>query len=201
MYPRFIKPLCDIILALILLACLFPVILGVTILLGITNRGTIFFTQSRPGKGERIFKVIKFKTMNDRKDENASLLPDAERLTPIGRFIRSTSIDELPQIFNVLKGDMSFIGPRPLLVTYLPLYTSEQRRRHNVKPGISGWAQINGRNSISWEEKFKLDIWYVDHISWITDCKIFWITISKILRRKDISREGHVTMEIFNGKN
>ncbi len=201
MYVRLIKPMCDVILAIVLLVCLSPIILGAMILLSIANRGSVFFTQPRPGKGERVFHVIKFKTMNDRRDEEGNLLSDAERLTAVGRFIRSTSIDELPQIFNVLKGDMSFIGPRPLLMEYIPLYTPEQRRRHEVKPGISGWAQVNGRNAISWEQKFKLDIWYVDHVSWLTDVKIFWLTIYNILRRKDISQQGHVTMEIFNGKN
>lgn len=201
MYKHFIKPLCDKLLALVLLVLLSPVILGAMLLLAIANRGKVFFTQERPGKNEKIFKVIKFKTMNDRTDAEGNLLPDAERLTAVGRFVRSTSIDELPQIFNVLKGDMSFIGPRPLLVQYLPLYTAEQRRRHEVTPGISGWAQVNGRNAISWTRKFELDVWYVDHISLVTDLKVFWLTIYNILRRKDINQAGQATMEPFNGNN
>ena len=201
MYKHVIKPLCDKLLALVLLVVLSPIILGTMLLLAIANRGKVFFTQERPGKNEKIFKVIKFKTMNDRKDAEGNLLPDAERLTAVGRFVRSTSIDELPQIFNVLKGDMSFIGPRPLLVQYLPLYTAEQRRRHEVVPGISGWAQVNGRNAISWARKFELDVWYVDHISLLTDLKVFWLTIYNILRRKDINQAGQATMEIFNGNN
>ncbi len=201
MYKHVIKPLCDFVGALLLLVLLSPVILGAALLLAIANRGSIFFTQERPGKNERIFRVIKFKTMNDRRDAEGNLLPDAERLTRVGRFVRSTSIDELPQLINVLKGDMSFIGPRPLLVQYLPLYNAEQRRRHSVKPGISGWAQVNGRNAISWQKKFELDVWYVDHISLLTDLKVFWQTINNILRRKDISQQGQATMEIFNGNN
>ncbi len=201
MYKNFFKPLCDKLLALVLLVVLSPIILGTMLLLAIANRGKVFFTQDRPGKNEKIFKVIKFKTMNDRKDAAGNLLPDAERLTAVGRFVRSTSIDELPQIFNVLKGDMSFIGPRPLLVQYLPLYSAEQRRRHEVTPGISGWAQVNGRNAISWTRKFELDVWYVDHISLATDLKVFWLTIYNILRRKDINQEGQATMEVFNGNN
>lgn len=201
MYKHFLKPLCDKLLALVLLVLLSPVILGTMLLLAIANRGKVFFTQERPGKGEKIFKVIKFKTMNDRRDAEGNLLPDAERLTAVGRFVRSTSIDELPQIFNVLKGDMSFIGPRPLLVQYLPLYTAEQRRRHEVVPGISGWAQVNGRNAISWARKFELDVWYVDHISLATDLKVFWLTIYNILRRKDINQVGQATVDDFNGKN
>lgn len=201
MYKHFIKPLCDKLLALVLLVVLSPIILGTMLLLAVANRGKVFFTQERPGKGEKIFKVIKFKTMNDRRDAEGNLLPDAERLTAVGRFVRSTSIDELPQIFNVLKGDMSFIGPRPLLVQYLSLYSAEQRRRHEVTPGISGWAQVNGRNAISWSKKFELDVWYVDHVSLLTDLKIFWLTIYNILRRKDINQAGQATMEVFNGNN
>ncbi len=201
MYRRFIKPLCDRVAALFLLLLLSPIILGTMLLLAIANRGSIFFTQPRPGKHEKIFQVIKFKTMNDRKDSDGNLLPDAERLTPIGKFVRSTSIDELPQLINVLKGDMSFIGPRPLLVQYLPLYNETQRRRHLVTPGISGWAQVNGRNAISWARKFELDVWYVDNLSFLLDCKIVWMTIYNILRRKDISQQGQATMEVFNGNN
>lgn len=201
MYRRLIKPLCDRIAALLLLILLSPILIATGLLLAVANRGHIFFTQPRPGKNENIFQVIKFKTMNDRKDAKGELLPDAERLTPIGKFVRSTSIDELPQLINVLKGDMSFIGPRPLLVQYLTLYNETQRRRHLVTPGISGWAQVNGRNAISWARKFELDVWYVDHISFLLDCKIVWMTICNILRRKDINQQGQATMEIFNGKN
>lgn len=201
MYRRLIKPLCDRIAALLLLILLSPILIATGLLLAVANRGHIFFTQPRPGKNEKIFQVIKFKTMNDRRDAKGELLPDAERLTPIGKFVRSTSIDELPQLINVLKGDMSFIGPRPLLVQYLPLYNETQRRRHLVTPGISGWAQVNGRNAISWARKFELDVWYVDHISFLLDCKIVWMTICNILRRKDINQQGQATMEIFNGKN
>lgn len=201
MYRRLIKPLCDRIAALLLLILLSPILIATGLLLAVANRGRIFFTQPRPGKNEKIFQVIKFKTMNDRRDAKGELLPDAERLTPIGKFVRSTSIDELPQLINVLKGDMSFIGPRPLLVQYLPLYNETQRRRHLVTPGISGWAQVNGRNAISWARKFELDVWYVDHISFLLDCKIVWMTICNILRRKDINQQGQATMEAFNGKN
>ena len=201
MYKHFIKPLCDKLLALVLLVVLSPIILGTMLLLAIANRGKVFFTQERPGKNEKIFKVIKFKTMNDRTDAEGNLLPDAERLTAVGRFVRSTSIDELPQIFNVLKGDMSFIGPRPLRVYYLPLYSPEQHRRHDVTPGISGWAQVNGRNNISWTRKFELDVWYVDNQSMWLDIKIFFLTIKKILIRDGISQEGHETASTFNGHN
>ncbi len=201
MYRRLIKPLCDRIAALLLLILLSPILIATGLLLAVANRGHIFFTQPRPGKNEKIFQVIKFKTMNDRRDAKGELLPDAERLTPIGKFVRSTSIDELPQLINVLKGDMSFIGPRPLLVQYLPLYNETQRRRHLVTPGISGWAQVNGRNAISWARKFELDVWYVDHLSFLLDCKIVWMTICNILRRKDINQQGQATMEAFNGKN
>lgn len=201
MYRRLIKPLCDRIAALLLLILLSPILIATGLLLAVANRGHIFFTQPRPGKNEKIFQVIKFKTMNDSKDAKGELLPDAERLTPIGKFVRSTSIDELPQLINVLKGDMSFIGPRPLLVQYLPLYNETQRRRHLVTPGISGWAQVNGRNAISWARKFELDVWYVDHISFLLDCKIVWMTVCNILRRKDINQQGQATMEAFNGKN
>jgi lipopolysaccharide/colanic/teichoic acid biosynthesis glycosyltransferase len=171
------------------------------LLLLVANRGSVFFTQERPGLHARLFKVIKFKTMNDRRNAQGELLPDKDRLTTIGRLVRSTSIDELPQIINVLKGDMSFIGPRPLLVKYLPLYSEEQRRRHNVRPGISGWAQVNGRNAISWTKKFELDVWYVDHISFALDLKIFFLTIKKILIRDGISQKGNATMESFTGNN
>ena len=161
----------------------------------------VIFTQERPGKDAKIFKVIKFKTMTDERDAEGNLLPDAQRLTKVGKFVRSASIDELPQLINVLKGDMALIGPRPLLPQYLPLYSPEQARRHEVRPGISGWAQCHGRNAISWTEKFKLDVWYVDHVSLVTDLKVIWITIMKVIRRADINEAGQATMEAFNGKN
>ena len=184
------------------LAVIWPILLLVTLWLHFANKGAgAFFTQERPGRNGKIFKVIKFKTMTDERDADGNLLPDAERLTPVGRFVRSTSIDELPQLINVLKGDMALIGPRPLLVQYLPLYSKEQARRHEVRPGITGWAQCHGRNSISWTEKFKLDVWYVDHCSLITDIKVIFITIKKVLLRDGISQEGQATMELFNGNN
>ena len=161
----------------------------------------VFFIQERPGKDAKIFKVIKFKTMTDERDAEGNLLPDSQRLTKVGKFVRSTSIDELPQLINVLKGDMALIGPRPLLPQYLPLYSLEQARRHEVRPGISGWAQCHGRNAISWTEKFKLDVWYVDHVSLWTDIKVIWLTIAKVLKRADINEEGQATMEAFNGHN
>ena len=202
MYKHFFKRLIDFTIALIALVCLSPILLVVTIWLHFANKGAgAFFTQERPGKDGKIFKVIKFKTMTDERDENGKLLPDAQRLTKVGKFVRSTSIDELPQLINVLKGDMALIGPRPLLVQYLPLYSKEQARRHEVRPGITGWAQCNGRNAISWTRKFELDVWYVDHCTLWTDIKIIWITIMKVLKRADISQEGQATMEAFNGNN
>lgn len=174
----------------------------VTIWLHFANNGAgAFFFQERPGKDGKIFKVVKFKTMTDEHDAQGNLLPDADRLTKVGRLVRSTSIDELPQLWNVLKGDMSLIGPRPLLVQYLPLYSKAQARRHEVRPGITGWAQCHGRNAISWQKKFELDVWYVDHISFVTDCKVVWITLQKVLKRADISSETSATMEPFNGYN
>ena len=190
--------------ALIALILLSPVFIATIILLHFANKGAgVFFTQDRPGKHEKIFKAIKFKTMTDERDENGILLPDTKRLTKVGRFVRSTSIDELPQLINILKGDMAFIGPRPLLVKYLPLYSPEQHRRHDVTPGMSGWAQVNGRNNISWTKKFEYDVYYVDHIGPMMDLRIFLTTIKKVLLRKDINQEGgpSATMEAFNGKN
>jgi len=202
MYKHFFKRFFDFWIALIALICLFPILLIVTIWLHFANKGAgAFFFQDRPGKDAKIFKVIKFKTMTDERDKEGNLLPDADRLTKVGKFVRSTSIDELPQLINVLKGDMALIGPRPLLVQYLPLYTKEQMRRHEVRPGISGWAQCHGRNNISWTEKFKLDVWYVDHISLFTDLQVIWITIMKVLKRADINEDGQATMEVFNGHN
>ena len=201
MYRNFFKPLFDKILALILLVLLFPVMVIVAVLIYLWDGRPIFFTQKRPGYKEKIFKIYKFRTMTNEKDENGNLLPDEKRLKGIGKIIRSLSLDELPQLFNVLKGDMSFIGPRPLLKEYLPLYNKEQRRRHDVKPGITGWAQVNGRNAISWSEKFRYDIEYVDNISFWLDLKILWLTVVKVLKREGISQEGRATMEKFNGSN
>ena len=202
MYKHFFKRVLDFCISLIALICISPVLLVVTVWLHFANKGAgAFFTQERPGKDGKIFKVIKFKTMTDERDAEGNLLPDEARLTKVGRFVRSTSIDELPQLINVLKGDMALIGPRPLLPQYLPLYSPEQARRHEVRPGISGWAQCHGRNAISWTEKFRLDIWYVDHVSLWTDLKVIGITIMKVLKRADISEEGHATMEAFNGHN
>jgi lipopolysaccharide/colanic/teichoic acid biosynthesis glycosyltransferase len=202
MYRHFFKRLLDMVLSGLALLCLSPVLLVVTIWLHFANKGAgAFFTQERPGKNAKIFNIYKFKTMTDERDANGKLLPDADRLTKVGKFVRSTSIDELPQLWNVFIGDMSLIGPRPLLIQYLPLYTTEQARRHEVRPGITGWAQCHGRNNISWAEKFKLDVWYVDHISFITDIKVITTTINKVLRRADISQQGVATMEAFNGKN
>ena len=192
--------------ALTALILLSPIFIATMILLFFANKNGfkgIFFTQERPGKNEKIFKAIKFKTMTDERDESGKLLPDAVRLTKVGKIIRSTSIDELPQLINILKGDMAFIGPRPLLVKYLPLYSAEQHRRHEVIPGMSGWAQVNGRNNISWTKKFEYDVYYVDHIGPMMDGKVFFTTIKKVLLRKDINQEGgpSATMEAFNGKN
>lgn len=202
MYKHFFKRFLDFCISLIALICISPVLLVVTIWLHFANKGAgAFFFQERPGKDGKIFKVIKFKTMTDERDAEGRLLPDARRLTNVGRLVRSTSIDELPQLINVLKGDMALIGPRPLLVKYLPLYSPEQARRHEVRPGISGWAQCHGRNSISWTEKFRLDVWYVDHCTLWTDLKVIWITIQKVLKRDGISEEGQATIEAFNGHN
>ena len=202
MYKHFFKRFFDFWISLIALICISPILLVVTIWLHFANKGAgALFFQERPGKDAKIFKVIKFKTMTDERDAEGNLLPDADRLTKVGRFVRSTSIDELPQLINVLKGDMALIGPRPLLVQYLPLYSEEQKRRHEVRPGISGWAQCHGRNNISWTEKFKLDVWYVDHLSLLTDMKVIWITVMKVLKQADISQEGQATMEAFNGHN
>ena len=202
MYRRFFKRILDFCIALVALVVISPVLLVVTVWLHFANRGAgAFFLQERPGLHGKIFKIIKFKTMTDERDAEGNLLPDAERLTPVGRFVRSTSIDELPQLINVLKGDMSLIGPRPLLVKYLPLYSPEQMRRHDVRPGISGWAQCHGRNAISWTEKFKLDVWYVDHCTFMTDVRVVLTTIGKVLKRDGIAQEGNATMEAFNGHN
>lgn len=202
MYKHFFKRFFDFWISLIVLICISPILLVVTIWLCFANKGAgAFFFQERPGKDAMIFKVIKFKTMTDEMDAEGSLLPDEKRLTKVGKFVRSTSIDELPQLINVLKGDMALIGPRPLLVQYLPLYSKEQSRRHEVRPGISGWAQCHGRNAISWTEKFKLDVWYVDHCTLWTDIKVIFITIKNVMMRKDINSATAVTMEAFNGNN
>lgn len=202
MYKNFFKRFFDFWISLIALIIISPILLSVTIWLHFANKGAgAFFTQDRPGKDGKIFKVIKYKTMTDERDAEGNLLPDEIRLTKVGKFVRSTSIDELPQLINVLKGDMALIGPRPLLPQYLPLYSPEQSRRHEVRPGISGWAQCHGRNAISWTEKFKLDVWYVDHISMMTDLKVIFITIKNVLMRKDINSETAATMEAFNGYN
>ena len=202
MYKCFFKQLIDFIIALYILFFLWPILLLITIWLHFANKGAgVFFTQERPGKNGKIFKVIKFKTMTDERDANGDLLPDEQRLTKVGKFIRSTSVDELPQLINVLKGDMALIGPRPLLPQYLPLYNKEQARRHEVRPGITGWAQVNGRNAISWAKKFELDVWYVDHCSFILDLRIIVLTIKKVFVREGISSETSATMEPFTGNN
>lgn len=202
MYKHFFKRLIDFILVLCVLLVIWPILLIITVWLHFANKGAgAFFTQDRPGKNGKIFKVIKYKTMTDERDAEGNLLPDAYRLTKVGRFVRSTSIDELPQLINVLKGDMALIGPRPLLPQYLPLYSPEQARRHEVRPGITGWAQINGRNAISWTKKFEYDVWYVDHCSFLLDLKIVFLTIKKVFIREGISQEGQATMEFFNGHN
>lgn len=202
MYRHFFKRVIDFVIALTALAVIWPILLIVTIWLHFANKGAgAFFLQERPGKNGKIFKVIKFKTMTDERDASGELLSDAQRLTRVGRFVRSTSVDELPQLVNVLKGDMALIGPRPLLVKYLPLYSPEQARRHEVRPGITGWAQCHGRNAIIWAEKFKLDVWYVDHVSLWTDLKVIFITVKKVIKRADINEVGQATMEAFNGEN
>lgn len=200
MYRVFVKRVFDFILALTGLFIISPVFIVFFIALAIANEGKPFFLQRRPGKNGKIFTIIKFKTMNDKTDSEGNLLSDAERLTAVGSFVRKTSIDEIPQLINVLIGDMALIGPRPLLVQYLPLYDDYQARRHEVRPGITGWAQINGRNAISWEEKFNLDVWYVDHVSLMLDLKIIFLTIKKVFIREGISADGHVTIEPFKGK-
>jgi len=199
MYKYLFKRLFDITLALIGFILLLPIFLTVTILLFIANGGKPFFYQKRPGKGGKIFRIVKFRSMNDKKDSEGNLLPDGERITKVGAIVRKSSLDEIPQLINVLKGDMSLIGPRPLLVSYLPLYSSEQNRRHEVRPGITGWAQVNGRNAISWPEKFKLDVYYVDHLDVLLDLKILILTVKKVLFREGISSDTSATMEFFTG--
>ena len=202
MYKHFFKRLIDFIIVLCVLLAIWPILFVITVWLHFANKGAgAFFLQERPGKDEKIFRVIKFKTMTDERDAGGNLLPDEQRLTKVGRFVRSTSIDELPQLINVLKGDMALIGPRPLLPQYLPLYNKVQARRHEVRPGITGWAQCHGRNAISWTKKFELDVWYVDHCSFLLDLKIIFLTIKKVLVREGISSETSATMEAFTGNN
>lgn len=202
MYAHFLKRLFDFCISLVAIIVLSPILVVVTIWLHFANKGAgALFTQERPGKDAKIFRVIKFKTMTDERDADGNLLPDVQRLTRVGKVVRSLSLDELPQLFNVLKGDMALIGPRPLLVKYLPLYTKEQMRRHEVRPGITGWAQVNGRNAITHTKKFEYDVWYVDHLSFALDVKILWMTVLNVLRRKDISTAGEATAPTFNGHN
>jgi lipopolysaccharide/colanic/teichoic acid biosynthesis glycosyltransferase len=200
LYRNYLKRSLDLIVSLVAFCLLLPLFIIVTALLFIANQGSPFFVQPRPGKNGRIFRLVKFKTMNDKKDAAGNLLSDAERLTAAGKFIRKTSLDEIPQLINVIKGEMSLIGPRPLLVEYLPLYNDTQKRRHNVRPGITGWAQVNGRNAIGWKEKFELDVWYVDHVSFTLDCKIILFTLMKVVKSEGVSQQGHVTMSKFDGK-
>ena len=199
MYRLVIKSIIDFCVSLIVLIVLFPIIFGAAVLLFIVNDGNPFFFQLRPGKNGQLFKIIKFKTMNDKKDSDGNLLPDKYRLTKIGQLVRKTSLDELPQLVNVLKGDMSLIGPRPLLPEYLPLYNETQKRRHQVKPGITGWAQVNGRNAISWSQKFEYDVWYVNHVSFLLDFKIVYLTIKKVFKREGITANNSVTTNAFKG--
>lgn len=199
MYRNFIKPFFDFSLSLTLILILSPVFLLLILLLYFFNQKNVFFFQARPGKDEKVFKIVKFKTMTDQKDESGNLLPDEFRLTKMGKFVRKTSLDELPQLFNVLKGDMSFIGPRPLLVSYLSLYNDEQKKRHLIKPGITGWAQVNGRNTISWEKKFEYDVWYVDHQEFLLDIKILLLTVKKVIKSEGINTDGQATTESFKG--
>ena len=202
MYSHFLKRVFDFLIVFCVLAIIWPILFLIVIWLHFANKGAgAFFLQERPGKNNRIFKVIKFKTMTDERDADGNLLPDEKRLTKVGKFVRSTSIDELPQLVNVLKGDMALIGPRPLLPEYLPLYNDEQARRHEVRPGITGWAQVNGRNAISWTKKFELDVWYVDHCSFLLELKIFLFTIKNVFVREVISSETSATMEYFTGNN
>lgn len=199
LYRNYFKRFLDLIVSLVAFSLLLPLFIVVTALLYIANQGKPFFVQQRPGKNGRIFRLVKFKTMNDKKDAAGNLLSDAERLTAVGKFIRKTSLDEIPQLINVIKGEMSLIGPRPLLVEYLPLYNSTQKRRHDVRPGITGWAQVNGRNAIGWKEKFELDVWYVDNMSFLLDCKIIIFTLMKVVKSEGVSQQGHVTMTKFEG--
>lgn len=199
MYGKLVKPVLDFLLSLAGFLFLFPLFLFITLFLAVANQGKPFFFQTRPGLHGRLFRIVKFKTMNDRRDSEGNLLPDKDRITSIGAFVRKTSLDEIPQLINVIKGDMSLIGPRPLLPEYLELYNDRQRKRNEVKPGITGWAQVNGRNAICWEKKFELDVWYVENLSFALDCKIMGLTIQKVFKSEGITQEGHVTSEEFKG--
>jgi undecaprenyl phosphate N,N'-diacetylbacillosamine 1-phosphate transferase len=199
LYRNFFKRILEFLFSLAGITLISPILVIIILVLAISNQGSPFFFQTRPGKNNKLFKVIKFKTMNDRKDKQGNLLPDADRLTPIGSFIRKASLDEFPQLLNVIMGDMSLVGPRPLLVEYLPLYSKEQAKRHDVRPGITGWAQVNGRNAISWDEKFKFDVWYVKNMSFLMDVKILFLTIAKVFRSEGISSQNTVTMSKFTG--
>lgn len=201
MYSFFFKRIIDLLLSIIAIIIFFPIILVVYLILLIQNKGKALFFQVRPGKDQKEMKIIKFKSMTDERDKNGNLLPDNDRITKLGAFIRKTSLDELPQLFNVLKGDMSLVGPRPLLFKYIPLFNEEQLRRHEVKPGITGWAQVNGRNSISWTKKFELDVYYVDNLSFFLDIKILWLTVLKVLNKEGVNQTDTRPMEPFNGKN
>ncbi|MES2808147.1 MAG: sugar transferase [Bacteroidota bacterium] len=199
LYPKTFKRSFDLMVSIGLFIVFLPVFFLTCLLLYIANNGSVFFLQPRPGIYGKIFRVIKFKTMNDKSDANGQLLPDSQRLTAVGAFVRKTSLDEIPQLLNVIKGDMSLVGPRPLLVEYLPLYSATQSLRHNVRPGITGWAQVNGRNAISWTQKFEYDVWYVNHISFALDMKILWMTALRVVKSADINAAGHATIERFKG--
>ncbi|SEK53132.1 Sugar transferase involved in LPS biosynthesis (colanic, teichoic acid) [Aquimarina amphilecti] len=201
MYKYFFKRVFDFSISLMLLICIGPIFLLLVMFLAIANNGKPFFVQRRPGKSEKIFSIIKFKTMNDLKDDQGNLLPDKDRMTTVGTFVRKTSLDEIPQLINVLKGDMSLIGPRPLIIEYLPVYNETQKKRHNVRPGITGWAQVNGRNSITWKKKFEYDVWYVENYSFLFDLKILGLTLKKVLKKEDVNLSKELTSEWFNGTN
>ena len=201
MYKGFFKRFLDFLIALILLVIVLPLFLLLIVFLAIANQGKPFFFQRRPGKNEKVFSIVKFKTMNDKKDKSGNLLPDKDRITSVGNFVRKSSLDEIPQLINVLKGEMSLVGPRPLIIEYLPIYNKEQKRRHDVRPGITGWAQVNGRNSITWNQKFKYDVYYVDNLSLAMDVKILWLTAKKVFQRQDVNLSEDLTSEYFNGTN
>ncbi|MGY3794358.1 sugar transferase [uncultured Aquimarina sp.] len=201
MYKQIFKRVLDFSIAFVVLLCISPLFFILIVFLAIANNGKPFFVQRRPGKNEKIFSIIKFKTMNDLKDSDGNLLPDKDRMTSVGTFVRKTSLDEIPQLVNVLKGDMSLIGPRPLIIEYLPVYNETQKKRHNVRPGITGWAQVNGRNSISWTKKFEYDVWYVENCSFLLDVKIIGLTLKKVLKKEDVNLSNELTSEWFNGTN
>ncbi|SHI35804.1 sugar transferase [Aquimarina spongiae] len=201
MYKSFFKRVLDFCISFTVLVLISPLFLMLIVFLAIANQGKPFFVQRRPGKNEKIFSIVKFKTMNDKKDDQGNLLPDKDRITKVGAFVRKTSLDEIPQLLNVLKGEMSLIGPRPLIIEYLPIYNSTQKKRHNVRPGITGWAQVNGRNSITWKKKFEYDVWYVEHLSFLVDLKIIGLTLQKVIQKKDVNLSEELTSEYFNGNN